>query len=65
MLITNSKFGRLLDQQIARFGAFRGPIRPAAFFGSLVGGRDHLLEVFDGWTEVALRLTVQPERVFE
>jgi hypothetical protein len=29
------------------------------------GCGDHLLEVFDGWTEVALRLTVQPERVFE
>jgi transposase-like protein len=26
---------------------------------------DHLLEVFDGSTEVALRLTVQPEKIFE
>jgi hypothetical protein len=26
---------------------------------------DHLLEIFDGSTEVALRLTVQPERTFE
>jgi predicted Zn finger-like uncharacterized protein len=26
---------------------------------------DHLLEVFDGKTEVALRLTVQPEKIFE
>ncbi len=25
---------------------------------------DHLLEVFDGSTEVALRLTVQPEKTF-
>jgi transposase-like protein len=25
----------------------------------------HLLEVFDGSTEVALRLTVQPEKIFE
>src|SRR6266436_6118322 len=37
-------------------------IRLAAFFGfSPAGGRDHRLEVFDGWTEVALPLTVQPE----
>jgi predicted Zn finger-like uncharacterized protein len=26
---------------------------------------DHVLEVFDGSTEVALRLTVQPERIFK
>lgn len=26
---------------------------------------DHVLEVFDGLTEVAIRLTVQPERTFE
>ena len=26
---------------------------------------DHMLEVFDGATEVALLLTVQPERLFE
>jgi transposase-like protein len=26
---------------------------------------NHLLEVFDGKTEVALRLTVQPEKLFE
>jgi hypothetical protein len=26
---------------------------------------DYVLEVFDGATEVALRLTVQPERQFE
>jgi transposase-like protein len=26
---------------------------------------DHLLEVFDGSTDVAIRLTVQPERTFE
>jgi transposase-like protein len=26
---------------------------------------DHLLEVFDGSTEVAIRLTVQPEKTFE
>jgi transposase-like protein len=26
---------------------------------------DDLLEVFDGSTEVALRLTVQPEKIFE
>jgi transposase-like protein len=26
---------------------------------------DHVLEVFDGSTDVALRLTVQPERIFE
>ena len=26
---------------------------------------DHLLETFDGSTEVALRLTVQPEKIFE
>ena len=25
----------------------------------------HLLEVFDGSSEVALRLTVQPEKIFE
>jgi predicted Zn finger-like uncharacterized protein len=25
----------------------------------------HLLEVFDGSTEIALRLTVQPEKTFE
>jgi transposase-like protein len=32
-------------------------------FHCLVCG--HLLEVFDGSTEVALRLTVQPEKIFE
>jgi predicted Zn finger-like uncharacterized protein len=26
---------------------------------------NHVLEVFDGRTEVALRLTVQPEKIFE
>jgi hypothetical protein len=26
---------------------------------------NHLLEVFDGSTEVAIRLTVQPEKTFE
>jgi transposase-like protein len=26
---------------------------------------DHLLENFDGSTEIALRLTVQPEKIFE
>jgi hypothetical protein len=26
---------------------------------------DHVLEVFDGLTEVAIRLTVQPEKTFE
>ena len=26
---------------------------------------DHLLEVFDGSAEIALRLTVQPEKIFE
>jgi transposase-like protein len=26
---------------------------------------DHLLEAFDGSTEIALRLTVQPEKIFE
>jgi predicted Zn finger-like uncharacterized protein len=26
---------------------------------------NHILEVFEGKTEVALRLTVQPEKVFE
>jgi len=26
---------------------------------------DHLLEVFDGSSEVAIRLTVQPEKIFE
>ncbi len=26
---------------------------------------DHVLEVFDGTTEVAIRLTVQPERTFQ
>jgi transposase-like protein len=26
---------------------------------------DHVIEVFDGSTEVAIRLTVQPERLFE
>lgn len=26
---------------------------------------NHLLEVFDGTTEVAIRLTVQPEKTFE
>ncbi len=26
---------------------------------------NHVLEVFDGSTEVAIRLTVQPERLFE
>jgi hypothetical protein len=26
---------------------------------------DHLLEVFDGSTEIAIRLTVQPEKIFE
>jgi transposase-like protein len=26
---------------------------------------DHVLEVFDGSTEVAIRLTVQPEKIFE
>jgi hypothetical protein len=26
---------------------------------------DHLLEVFDGSTEIAIRLTVQPEKTFE
>lgn len=26
---------------------------------------DHVLEVFDGSTEVAIRLTVQPEKTFE
>jgi transposase-like protein len=26
---------------------------------------DHVLEVFDGSTEVAIRLTVQPERTFQ
>jgi predicted Zn finger-like uncharacterized protein len=26
---------------------------------------DHLLEVFDGSTEVAIRLAVQPEKIFE
>jgi transposase-like protein len=26
---------------------------------------DHVLEVFDGFTEVAIRLTVQPEKTFE
>ncbi len=26
---------------------------------------DHVLEIFDGSTEVALRLTVQPEKTFE
>ena len=25
----------------------------------------HLLEVFDGSTEIAIRLTVQPENIFE
>jgi predicted Zn finger-like uncharacterized protein len=32
-------------------------------FRCLVCG--HLLEVFDGSTEVAIRLTVQPEKIFE
>jgi hypothetical protein len=26
---------------------------------------DHLIGVFDGSTEVAIRLTVQPEKIFE
>ena len=26
---------------------------------------DHLLEVFDGSTKIAIRLTVQPEKIFE
>jgi transposase-like protein len=26
---------------------------------------NHVIEVFDGSTEVAIRLTVQPERLFE
>ena len=26
---------------------------------------DHLLEVFDGSSEVAIRLTIQPEKAFE
>jgi hypothetical protein len=26
---------------------------------------DHLLEVFDGSAQIALRLTVQPEKIFE
>ena len=26
---------------------------------------DHVLEVFDGSTEIAIRLTVQPERTFD
>jgi hypothetical protein len=26
---------------------------------------DHVIEVFDGLTEVAIRLTVQPEKIFE
>lgn len=26
---------------------------------------DHVLEVFDGLTEVAIRLTVQPQRTFQ
>jgi transposase-like protein len=26
---------------------------------------DHILEVFDGSTEVAIRLTVQPAKIFE
>jgi transposase-like protein len=26
---------------------------------------DQLLEIFDGKTEIALRLTVQPEKIFE
>jgi predicted Zn finger-like uncharacterized protein len=26
---------------------------------------NHVLEVFDGSTEVAIRLTVQPEKIFE
>jgi hypothetical protein len=25
----------------------------------------HVLEVFDGSTEIAIRLTVQPEKIFE
>ena len=27
--------------------------------------RNHVLEIFDGSTEVAIRLTVQPERTFQ
>jgi hypothetical protein len=27
--------------------------------------RDQLLEIFDGSTEIAIRLTVQPEKTFE
>lgn len=26
---------------------------------------DHVLEVFDGTTEIAIRLTVQPEKTFQ
>jgi transposase-like protein len=26
---------------------------------------DHVLEVFDGSTDIAIRLTVQPEKIFE
>ena len=26
---------------------------------------NHVIEVFDGSTEIALRLTVQPEKIFE
>jgi hypothetical protein len=26
---------------------------------------DHLLEVFDGSTDIAIRLTVQPQKIFE
>jgi transposase-like protein len=26
---------------------------------------DHLLELFDGSTQIAIRLTVQPEKIFE
>jgi transposase-like protein len=26
---------------------------------------DHVIEVFDGSTEIAIRLTVQPEKIFE
>jgi transposase-like protein len=50
-------------------GAGYRRIEPASRRGSKGEFRcllcDHVLEVFDGSTEVAIRLTVQPEKIFE